>query len=63
MATLMMEFCREPLWSLVISGDILARALFHGFCDALRKETCVMWFLELQCSGERTGSSSCGFEK
>lgn len=63
MATLMTEFCREPLWSLVISGDILTRTLFHRFYDALRKETCVMWFLKLQCSGESTVSTSCGFEK
>ena len=62
MATGMMEFCREPLWSLVISGDILTRPLSHRFYDALRKETCVWWFLKLQCSGESTFNISCGFE-
>lgn len=63
MAIVMMKFCREPLRSLVILGDILTRAVFYRFYVVLWKEGCVMWFLMFRSSGESVFSISCGPEE
>lgn len=65
MAIVMMVFCGEPLRSLVISGDVLTRALFYRFLCGTEKRKPVLYyfFLKFQSSGENIFSINCGLEK